>query len=129
MVSLLDPQQNTCLVSSSLIHSNRLGSSPAAFLSPIHPIMSASNTSRYTLGSHLLSRPGKQVLNRNSHHVTFSHPSLLKPREEAETKEQNTDPTETKTDIVTQTCNHPNLRCLDLSIKMQSLTVRKVGLH
>lgn len=44
-------------------------------------------------------------------------------------QERKHSPNETKWDIIIQTSNHPNSRCLDDCVKTQSITVRKICLQ
>lgn len=55
--------------------------------------------------------------------------SSQKNRKEMETEEQNIRPIKTNSEIITWTYNHPKPRCLDDSVRTQSIAVRAICLH
>lgn len=104
--------QKTCfclLLLSDSIPNGSQTATPPAFHSPIHLIISASNTNKHTLRTYQLSRPRNHI-HRKSPTKQYSYHIVLKSSEETETKEQNTHPTETKPDTLSHPCNHHNPR-------------------
>ncbi|CAO2605837.1 hypothetical protein LEMLEM_LOCUS12619 [Lemmus lemmus] len=60
---------------------------------------------------------------RIPYQATYSYQTLLRMKEATEIREQNTHPTKTRSDNNTQVYKHPELKCIDTSIKTQSISV------
>lgn len=102
---------------------NRSQRSPPTFLPPTHPIVLSSNTSRHNLGTH--QQAGQRKKSTENFQVSTQPPHCPTLWVGSETKEQYTHQTEQKPDKTTQTCNDPNPRCLDISLKTLSVTARE----
>lgn len=62
-----------------------------------------------------------------SYKVTQSHHMLIKSREGSKNQGMKNPPDKTRSDTNTKNYNHPKPKCLDNSLKTQSITARKMS--